>query len=233
MRDGRYLILVVILFIIGAVIGWTLNSLYVQSQTAAVSGLVTGVGGGPGASTEPQENSVLSNFREQANSLLREHTVLAGEYVEKILDSEDPAVIKASIDKNSKSIADMMGNIYGGSASAQFLSLWNDQILEFSNYAKAVRSNNSSGKSSAMSSLDSIASNIQNTVNNLDSSNTAARMGEMMREHIALILSLADAYQVHNQPLVSQYESSAFDQAGNFADYIVQASVTAKPQMFK
>jgi len=99
-----------------------------------------------------------SELRAGLTGLLSEHVYLAGIAVSmgvgNGLDSGEFKASAATLDTNSKQLADAVGSVYGDEAGAQFLELWRKHIGFFVDYTKAKATKDAKGARKAQRDLD-------------------------------------------------------------------------------
>src|SRR5215218_8866741 len=152
--------------------------LFLLVAVLALSGIAAGCGNDEKATTSnttsmshsDMENTASSSgegegvdsgsaeLRAGLTSLLEEHVYLAGisvaNGVGNGLDSKQFKAAAATLDDNSKALADAIGSVYGDDAGAQFLSLWRKHIGFFVTYTKGLATKNPKLAAKAQKQLD-------------------------------------------------------------------------------
>lgn len=203
----------------------------VERVEQSATGFVPGIGGGPEEAEQvvPYTNT-MSDFRVQLNSLLKEHTVLASEYLKNIHDNKDGAAFKTQLDQNTEILSEMVGEMYGNDARRQFQDLWNTHMAYYVSYTHALREGQMEEAQRAEDSLLLHAQRTGETMQQVDRNFSQARITDLMSEHVRLTLAVINAYAAGNDELLSINMKRAYDQAGEFADYLGQAIAASRPE---
>lgn len=220
------------LFFLGGLLGWIGGSYITPvERTRQTAGLIPGVGGGPEEAEEVVPyTTTVSDFRVQLNSLMKEHGVIASEYLQGLHDGKDSASLKTQLSQNSELIAGIIGEMFGNEAKGEFKNLWDTHIVHYERYTQASKSGNSEMKNAERDALLSHSQKMGEAMQRIDRNFSQARISDMMSEHIRLTLAIIDAYSDDNTALMSTNMKRAYDQAGEFADYLGQAIAASNPQ---
>lgn len=236
MRKNTYISVFVVgaMFLIGGMMGWIGGSYITpverEGQTAS-SGFIPGIGGGPNEGREVSPyTTTMSDFRLQLNSLLKEHGIVTSEYLKNIYDGKDTAAAKTQLDQNTDLLANMVGEMYGNQARVEFRNLWNLHITHYENYTRALKDNNENEMNSIRDALLTHAEDLGESMQKIDKNFSQARIADLTREHIRLTLDVIDAYAQPDSGLLASSTKRAYDQAGEFADYLGQAIAASRPE---
>lgn len=231
-RRNNTPISVITSLVVGGVMGWAIGSFITPMVNEPIStGVVPGIGGGPEVtrSVGPYTTNT-ADFRVELDSLFKEHGVLASEYLKNIHDRKDGAAIKAQLDQNTNKVGDVIGRVYGGEARGQFLEMWNMHIMEYENYAKALRDNNNDAKTRAHTTLITQAEEMGRFLNQLDGNFSAQRITTLMNEHVQLTLNIIEAHAAEDTTALASNIKAAYEQAGEFANYVGQVIFSSRPE---
>ena len=113
----------------------------------------SGSGSGSAAGSLATETAA-ADLRDGLTALLQEHVFLAGLTTSAALSGADYKVPAAVLDKNSVSLSQAVGTVYGKPAGEQFLALWRKHIGFFVDYTTAAAKGDTAGKAKANSDLD-------------------------------------------------------------------------------
>lgn len=174
-----------------------------------------------------------STLRATINSLLKEHTVLAGLTLTNMYDGKDITRLSQLMEANANEIGTLVQNLYGQNARDQFMSLWMQHMAEYRNYTIARKSNNTQQMTQARDNLTTIATNMGNLLGRTSKNMPANTVTALMAEHVAGTLSLVDAYAAKDLTRVADLTKNNYDQAGKFADTVTQGILLDKPTTFK
>jgi hypothetical protein len=228
MRLGNILAVTSFL-VLGAIIGWVLATQYEASRDLIQP--QAGVGGGP-APTQVTSNTKASDFRVQVQALVREHTTLAGQYVQKIIEGEDPSVLKSALDKNTQMLSGIISSVYNGNSGTDFNMLWNDHIQAYADYTNAVKNNDADDKLSIRNSLAGMSDDFERLMDSINQIPVDS-IGIFMQDHVLGTLSLADAAEQQDEAKVVDLSNKNLEQAGKFADYLSEIVISEKPDLFR
>lgn len=138
-----------------------------------------------------------SELRAGLTSLLNEHVYLAGiaitQGVTQGLDSKQFKASAATLDANSKALADAIGSVYGAPAGKQFLALWRRHIGMFVAYTKAKATNNEAGIDKARSDLDGYRREFGAFLASANPNLTADAVAEELTPHVQSVISTIDS----------------------------------------
>ncbi len=162
----------------------------------------------------------ISSLRLNANVLTREHGVLASVHLQDLYDGKDISASSQLLEANGQQLADVMG-LADNQSREEFLRVWRSHIREYENYTRALREGNDGQRSQARQNLDSLSNEFGNLTNSLIPSISPGEAAGMMREHIAITLSIVDAHAQGNTTAKVNQMKAGYDQAGRFADRLV------------
>ena len=110
-----------------------------QHPTAAQTMAPSGQIGQMGMSAQGAFVGATADLRMQMHQLMSEHTALAAVTTQKAaIGAPDFDAALAHLDLNGVMISQMMGNLYGTDAAAQFLPLWRSHIQMYLDYTLAT-----------------------------------------------------------------------------------------------
>ncbi len=221
-------------FILGGFLGWAIAMIATPGVGTQLP--TVGVGGGPEEARDPITstfNTKATNLRVQLNSLLREHAVLTTSYLQTIYDGKDAASLEQNLNSNSNEISQLIQNVYGENAKDEVLNIWRGHIDEYRKYTLARRNNNAEEMNMSRKRLNTIATNFGETFDAVSDNLSSQTITGLMNEHINGTLAIIDAHANKDETRKSQELSSAFDQAGRFADTISRGMISDNPDFFR
>ena len=140
------------------------------------------------ASKSPTETGA-AELRSTLTAGLQEHVYLAGiaisQGVEQGLDSAEFKAAAATLDDNSKGLADAIGSVYGDPAGKQFLAIWRDHIGFFVDYAK--------GDKGARAKLDGYRAEFGAFLAGANPNLTEEAVAEELKPHVASVFAVIDS----------------------------------------
>lgn len=231
---GLVILTAVLALFIGGVIGWMAEDTFTNTANdQASSGMVPGIGGGPdneiqNNQSQPSFSSNVSNFRVNMNSLLKEHAVLASDYLINLYDGKNVSALKSGLDTNSIKIADTFGSIYQDEARSQFLQMWERHIELYSDYTQALKNNRENDANQARQELENMAERMGEMMVSFDSNFSQQQIADLMQEHVRLTLAIVEAHSEGDSQSVVNNKTAGFMQAGRFADYIGQVIASSR-----
>jgi cytochrome c556 len=141
--------------------------------------------------------SGASELRSGLTALLNEHVYLAGiaitQGVGEGLDSKQFKAAAATLDDNSKGLADAIGGVYGDDAGKQFLALWRAHIGFFVNYTKAKATKDEAGAERAQTDLDGYRKEFGAFLESANPNLTADAVAEELTPHVASVITTIDS----------------------------------------
>ena len=160
--------------------------------------------------------SGAAELRAGLTGLLEEHVYLAGiavaNGVGQGLDSGEFKAAAATLDTNSKGLADAIGSVYGDDAGAQFLELWRKHIGFFVDYTKAKATKNKKAAAKAQKALDGYRTDFGAFIASANPNLPADAVAAELKPHVK---SLSDAIDS-----VVAGKGDAFDKLKAAADHM-------------
>lgn len=232
MKNTTALIIAVLMFAAGSLVGWTAAQASAASLSTTVP--IVGVGGGPGPDTAAATLSTpAANTRLLLNSLFREHTVLAGTYLTTLYDGGDTTRLQQQLEANTNTIAGIVESVYGTSVMEGFVTYWRQHLDEYWNYVAASRNDDMADMNTARANLNSIAVNIGNVFDQAGTTLDAETITRHMMDHSNGTLALVDAHADGDTAAKADLLKNGYDQAGIFADSLVHGMVSDVPDRFQ
>ena len=142
-------------------------------------------------------DSGASQLRSGLTALLQEHVYLAGiaitQGVSEGLDSKQFKASAATLDANSKGLADAIGGVYGDDAGKQFLALWRDHIGMFVDYTKAKATGDDAGAEKAAMDLDGYRTEFGAFLESANPNLAADAVAEELVPHVDSVFATIDS----------------------------------------
>jgi hypothetical protein len=215
----------------------------VTSTNDSGNGTLYGIGGGPGTTNAPANNSgtnkiaastsKAADFRVTMNNLLHEHAVVSANLLQHIYDNKpDVDTLRAQADTNAQAIAQQIANVYGSDAQNQFLSMWRGHVSDYVDYTNALKSGDQNAVNQAKQKLDGDADMMAQTLASSIKGTNKDELAGLFRDHITLTEKVIGAYANNDPQSVSDNQKQAYDQAGKMADILSSAIIQARPDMF-
>ena len=206
-----------------------------QSTPSAAQMTVTAMA--PAAQLQPQVNAVFqspaADLRMRMHSAMSEHTALAGLVTQKAATSApDFEASLGAINKNSNTIADMIGELYGPDARAQFLPMWNSHIQGYLDYTLAAGANDQARKDQVRQGLAqwvNAQADLFASVNPNLSRDTVA--GEL-NTHVTGTLAAIDTFAAREYPRHYEVVDQAFMHSYQIGDVLARGIVQQFPERF-
>ena len=180
---------------------------------------------GSGSTTESTEmqnassegaKSGAAKLRADLTYLLEEHVYLAGitvkQGVDQGLDSAQFEASAASLDENSKGLADAIGGLYGDEAGEQFLALWRDHIGFFVDYTKGKATKDAKTVKAAEKKLDGYRAEFGAFISSAVPSLPAEAVAEELTPHVDSVFAVIDS--------IVAGKADAFDKAREAAGHM-------------
>ena len=176
-----------------------------------------------------------SELRAGLTALLTEHVYLAGiavtQGVGEGLDSGAFEASAATLDENSKALADAIGSVYGDDAGEQFLALWRDHIGFFVDYTAAKATGDAKGAKAAKKGLDDYRSEFGAFIGSANENLPADAVAEELKPHVDSVFAAIDAVVAGDADAFEKLREAAGHMPGT-AETLAHGIATQKPDMF-
>lgn len=182
--------------------------------------------------TPPMSFTKSSDVRSSMRSLVEEHTVTTDMYLIRLYDGKSATAFKNNLNNNTNTLGDVIGDVYGTDVRSRFVEMWNNHIMEYESYTKAVKANDSTAMNRARNNLHTQANAMEEEFNTFNSTSVGL-LGEMMIQHVDAAMALVDAHAEKNDNQEAILVKRGFDQAGQLGDYLSQIIITEKPDFVK
>ncbi len=180
-----------------------------------------GVGGGPEAVTE---SVTTIQQRKQIHEILQEHISLGSVHLQNLYDGKDTTDSTILMDRNTNDLIDLVANISGNRnliVHENFKKSWIMHMDLYEDYALALKDQDQARADQARQSLDDLATGF-GAAAAAALPNVSANEAEVaMREHIALTLSVIDAYAKNDEDSKINQLAKDTIQASRFSEILV------------
>lgn len=211
----------------------------------AVIALVIGMGGGyvignmkedtqMSNNSAPTTDSKAAGLRVVLNNLEGQHVDLAAAATRAGFDGDASFEAAAgALDKNSRSLADAIGSVYGEEAGAQFYDIWNSHIGFFVNYTVAAQKGDMAGMDKAVQDLNGYVDAVSTFLSGANPNLPKDAVAQLVTEHVGLLKTAVDKYGAKDFAGSYEAQQQARDQiTSKIADTIAGAIVKQKPENF-
>ena len=173
------------------------------------------------------------NLRVTLNALERQHVDLASAATRAGFDGRPEfSAVAGELDKNSVSIADAVGSIYGAGARDKFLEIWRSHITFFVNYTVAAKKGDQAGMAKAVQDLGGYEDAIADFFSGANPNLPREAVKQLVTEHVGLLKGAVDAYGAGDYAGSYAKQSAAYTQIGTIADALTGAIVKQNPSKF-
>lgn len=173
------------------------------------------------------------NLRVTLNALERQHVDLASAATRAGFDGRPEfTAVAGELDKNSVSIADAIGSIYGAGARDKFLEIWRSHITFFVNYTVAAKKGDNAGMAKAVQDLGGYEDAIADFLSGANPNLPRAAVKQLVTEHVGLLKATVDAYGAGDYAMSYAKQTEAYNQIGKIADNLSGAIVKQNPTKF-
>lgn len=187
----------------------------------------------PLISSEESIYSSASDLRKDLNITLAEHVALTNEALRVSYDDhESSTAIIDELDKNSRDLANIIGELYGEEPKATFLKMWQDQITFFVNYTVSTKNDDKEGQDQALSDLEDFSQETGDFFAGLNSNLSADQTQSLFTKHRDLLVASIIDYSEARYADSFEKESRAYIQAGEMADAIADGTIKQFPDKF-
>lgn len=185
------------------------------------------------SASEESIYSDSSDLRKALNIALAEHVALTTETMRASYDNhESSTALVDELDKNSRDIANIVGDFYGEDTETAFLKMWQDHITFFINYTVSAKNDDKEGKDQALSDLEDYSQEAAEFLASLNSSLTTETTKPLLSKHRDLIIATIDDYAEESYPESFDKESQAYGQAGKLGDVLSDGIIKQFPDRF-
>lgn len=174
------------------------------------SGFVPGIGGGPG--------NIREFPRSRLQLLLNEHGTLASAHLSALYDAKDTAQTTTDLELNNQKIADLLVPV--GFNREEFLRMWEQHIISYEEYTKAVRSNDRHMTDQIRIRLGNQAREMGIMMNKALPATLVETLSQLTQEHIDLSLGIIEAHARGDSHQKVTLMDKASAQAIKFANII-------------
>jgi len=191
--------------------------------------------GSGNAQTAPDAafDSPAARLRTEMNSLLKEHTVMAGLYLTAMYGDVPADRLVQLMDANRNKIAAIVERNYNTETKDTFLQVWSQHMLEYGNYTRALKEKDTAAMTTARNNLKRISNDMGRLFDSVSNNMTTSEIEGLMNEHVNGTLSLVDAVSQGNATRSANLLKAGYDQAGRFADVMTRAMVMEKPDLYQ
>ena len=176
-----------------------------------------------------------SELRGGLTALLTEHVYLAGIAVTQGagegLDSGAFKASAATLDANSKDLAEAIGSVYGDDAGKQFLALWRAHIGFFVDYTAAKATGDDKAARKAQSDLDGYRSEFGAFIESANENLPADAVADELKPHVASLSAAIDAVVAGDGDAFMKLREAASHMPGT-AETLAHGIATQNPDMF-
>ncbi len=181
------------------------------------------------------QSQAAVDLRVGLNGLLREH-VTTNLSTNRSIVSDAPqkqidAGMKAEM-ANTEGLAKAVGSIYGKEAQAQFLTLFNEHIVESNAIAQAVAAGDMDAKAEATVELEEYLGDITTFFSTAIPVLPYDAVYELLSEHEKLINESTEAFSKGDYEASYALEAKALVQVSTIADALASGIVTTQPDKF-
>jgi uncharacterized protein YcfL len=218
--------------------------------TPATTGTSTSTTTGSGAGTPAASSMALptaaptmvsqatvqspSDLRVAMNSLLLEHTLLAGMTADAIVGQRQSAAQAAAtvLDSNSQELAQLVGSFYGSDAQQQFLTLWRRHISDYATYSQATVANDQASKDSARQDLNGFVQDFDTFFSSANPNIQPGSLVQPMTMHVMGTLQVIDALGAKDYMTAYSLGKAGAEMSAQMGDPLSTAIVAQFPDQF-
>jgi hypothetical protein len=169
-----------------------------------------------------------ANLRAQMTAALVSNVYLTGIATATLLGGSDVAPVMATLDANTRSLANTFSANFGDASGAQFNSLWSGHIDALLSDARAGKASDSAAQASARSDLEAFPAKFAAFADRAIPKLTADQVSSLLNAHVQSLEALVDA-QVAKSPTQFDLLRMAGDRMPALADPISEAIAVQFP----
>jgi hypothetical protein len=175
-----------------------------------------------------------SDLRTVLDTLLTEHTYLAGQTTGALLGGrmDEAQAAAMTLDVNAQEIAGLIGSIYGQPAQQQFLSLWRRHLADYAQYAQATPQADVTSRSRAREDLVSFAQDLDAFISSANPNVPAGSLVDGLTKHVEGTLDVIDAQSARDYPRAFTLAKQGADMTAMLGDPLAVAIAQQFPEEF-
>ena len=208
-----------------------------QSFLVQLASILTGIqsqlSSGNG-STAPRTDTKSADLRVLLNSLERQHVDLASAATRAGFDGHASFdKVAAELDKNSVSLADAVGSVYGTAARDQFLTIWRSHIGFFVDYTVGAKTGDKAKMDTAVKNLtEGYVPAIADFFSKANPNLPREAVAQLVTQHVLLLKAAVDTYGAGDFAGSYSKQTEAYNQIGKIADALSGAIVKQHSELF-
>ena len=175
-----------------------------------------------------------SDLRVALNTLLMEHTFLAGMTADALVGGRQSAAQAAAtgLDSNSQELAQLVGSFYGSDSQQQFLTLWRRHISDYAQYSQATVANDQSGKDAARQDLNGFVQDFDSFFSSANPNIQPGSLVQPMTMHVMGTLQVIDALGNKDYATAYSMGKAGAEMSAQMGDPLAVAIVAQFPNQF-
>lgn len=185
------------------------------------------------AQAAPKIDTPAADLRVLLNNLEQEHVSLASAATRAGFDGDASfAAAAGALGKNTQSLSDAVGSVYGEEAGAQFKKIWESHIGFFVDYTVAAKKGDAAGMKQAVDNLGGYVEEIATFLSGANENLPKEAVKMLITEHVSLLKATVDAHGAGKYADSYAKEQETITQVHTVADAIAGAIVKQKPANF-
>lgn len=209
----------------------------VAVAASAVGGIATFAAASPAASHDHAAVAApipASELRAKLNTLLQEHTYLAGSATNAALGGRKAEFEAAAgaLDANSVDLSKAIGMVYGAGAENAFLALWRKHIGFFVDYATGVATKDEAKQDKAVNDLVGYTQDFGAFLSSANPNLPKPAVADLVKTHVLTLKDVVDAQATGDQRKAFTALRSAAGHMMMIADPLASAIAKQFPEKF-
>jgi hypothetical protein len=175
-----------------------------------------------------------SDLRVVLDTLLEEHTYLAGQAIAPVIANQpDEAAAAASVlDANTQELGTLIGTVYDTQTQQTFLQLWRRHLADYVQYAQAGLNGDTATQQQARQDLLEFAQDTDTLFSSVNPSLPAGTVGTGLTMHVLGTLQVIDALEAKDYPTAFGLGKAGADMTAMLGDPLAVAMASQFPDRF-
>jgi hypothetical protein len=189
----------------------------------------------PAASVAPLEPPTTeADLRVTLETLLQEHTYLAGNAIAPMIEGNQPAAQAAAtvLDQNTQQLGALFGQLYGPETQGAFVPLWRRHITDYVVYAQAGLAGDATAQQQARQDLLQFAQDLDGFLSEATPTLPAGTIADGMTMHVQGTMQVIDALEAKDYSTAFNLAKQGADMTASLGEPLAAAIAQQLPEQF-